>query len=89
MLEADGHVVAGEIFVGTLTSGTSVPDFDPDHDGRGGWTTDEIVNGRFPLFPANDKLGGPDGWLETQNPNIVLLHIGTNDIGIFVFQPIS
>ena len=58
-------------------SGASVPDFDPDHDGRGGWTTDQIVNGKVG-FPPDDKL---DQWLVAEEPNIVLLHIGTNDIG--------
>ncbi|MGV7224590.1 MAG: PKD domain-containing protein [Nitrospinales bacterium] len=79
MLKADGYVVDGELFVGTLTAGASVPDFDPDHDGRGGWTTDQIVNGNPGLgFPPNDKL---DQWLLAEEPNVVLLHIGTNDIG--------
>jgi hypothetical protein len=73
-LKAAGYVVNDEIFVGTLFSGESVPDFDPDHDGHPGWQADEIVNGRSG-FPPNDKL---DQWLDEENPNIVLLHIGTN-----------
>ena len=75
-LQAAGYVVNDEIFVGTLFSGESVPDFDPDHDGHSGWQADEIVNGRNG-FPPNDKL---DQWLDAEKPNIVLLHIGTNDI---------
>ena len=76
-LKAAGYVVDEELFVGTLTSGTLVPDFDPDHEGRGGWTTDDIIYGHR-NFPAEDKL---DQWLIAEEPNIVLLHIGTNDIG--------
>jgi hypothetical protein len=75
-LEAAGYVVNDEIFVGTLFSGESVPNFDPDHDGHSGWQADEIVNGRSG-FPPNEKL---DQWLDAAKPNIVLLHIGTNDI---------
>ncbi len=45
-LKAAGYVVDDEIFVGTLFSGESVPDFDPDHEGHPGWRADEIVNGR-------------------------------------------
>ena len=75
-LEAAGYVINDEIFVGTLFSGESVPDFDPDHDGHSGWQADEIVDGKSG-FPANDKL---DQWLDAEKPNIVLLHIGTNDI---------
>ena len=75
-LKAAGYVVNDEIFVGTLFSGESVPDFDPDHDGHSGWQADEIVNGKSG-FPVDDKL---DQWLDAEKPNIVLLHIGTNDI---------
>ena len=75
-LEAAGYVINDEIFVGTLFSGESEPDFDPDHDGRSGWQADEIVDGKSG-FPVDDKL---DQWLIVEEPNIVLLHIGTNDI---------
>ena len=75
-LDTAGYVINDEIFVGSLFSGESVPNFDPDHDGHSGWQADEIVDGRSG-FPPNDKL---DQWLDTEKPNIVLLHIGTNDI---------
>ena len=48
-------------------------DFDPDHDGHPGWRADDIVNGR-------DGEGKLADWLVAEEPNIVLLHIGTNDI---------
>ena len=59
-----------------LISGESVADFDPDHEGHPGWRADEIVDGRIG-FEAEGKL---DEWLIAEEPNIVLLHIGTNDV---------
>ena len=50
-------------------------DFDPDHDGHPGWRADQIVNGR--IGSTEGKL---DVWLIAEEPDIVLLHIGTNDI---------
>jgi uncharacterized repeat protein (TIGR01451 family) len=41
--------------------------FDSDHEGHSGWRADEIVAG----LPK---------WLESYTPDIVLLHIGTNDV---------
>ena len=75
-LKVAGYVVNDEIFVGTLMSGESVADFDPDHEGHPGWTANEIVDGRIGS-PAAGKL---DEWLIAEEPNIILLHIGTNDI---------
>lgn len=40
---------------------------DQDHEGHSGWRIDEV----------RDQV---DGWLSTAQPDIVLLHIGTNDI---------
>ena len=57
-------------FVGTTTSGNN--DFDDDHDGHAGWKTAEI----------RDNVGTWLDMLDKKNelPNIVLFHIGTNDI---------
>ena len=74
-LKAAGYVVNDEIFVGTLFSGESVADFDPDHDGHSGWRADEIVAGR-----TGSGEGTLADWLMAEDPNIVLLHIGTNDV---------
>ena len=38
-LKAAGYVVNDEIFVGSLISGESVADFDPNHEGHPGWRT--------------------------------------------------
>jgi len=57
-------------FVGTAASGQAAePVFDIDHEGHSGWTDDEILNG---LVSQN--------WLDISQPDVVLLHIGTNDI---------
>ncbi len=42
-------------------------DFDMDHEGHGGWRTDEV-------------LARIDSWAWQAVPDIVLLHLGTNDI---------
>ncbi len=42
-------------------------DFDMDHEGHWGWRTDEV-------------LAKIDGWVKKASPDIVLLHLGTNDI---------
>ena len=74
-LKAAGYVINENVFFGTLFSGESVPDFDPDHEGHPGWRADEIVAGR--TGSGEGKLAD---WLIAGEPNIVLLHIGTNDI---------
>ena len=42
-------------------------DFDADHEGHWGWRADEV-------------LAGIGGWAEQAAPDIVLIHLGTNDI---------
>jgi lysophospholipase L1-like esterase len=51
-------------FVGSLADG-NFPD--PQHEGHDGWKADDI-------------LSHLAVWLNTQQPDVVLLHIGTNDI---------
>jgi hypothetical protein len=68
-LTAAGHSVH---FVGSLRNGTPY-DFDRYHEGHSGWRADEILNGR-------DGRGGITSWLTTNPADIILLHIGTNDI---------
>ncbi|HBR97240.1 MAG TPA: cellulose-binding protein [Gammaproteobacteria bacterium] len=41
--------------------------FDRDHEGYWGWRTDEV-------------LSQVDGWLRNHTPDIVLLHLGSNDM---------
>jgi len=40
--------------------------FDMDHEGHWGWRADEILNGM-------------DGWLTKYSPDMVLMHVGSND----------
>ncbi len=42
------------------------PDFDLDHEGHWGWTADNV-------------LAEVDGWARAFTPDVVLLHIGSND----------
>jgi lysophospholipase L1-like esterase len=65
LLTNDGYKID---FVGSRHSGSGVIP-DPDNEGHPGWTITEIKNGI-----------DSGGWLETYKPDIILLHIGTNDI---------
>ena len=56
-------------FVGSMSHGQFAPTFfDYDHEGRPGWTADDISQDIF-------------DWLIAYTPDIVLLHIGTNGFG--------
>jgi hypothetical protein len=59
-------------FVGSqsgVTEGPPLyPDFDQHHEGHWGWRADEIAA----------TIGG---WAATHQPDIVLIHLGTNDLG--------
>jgi lysophospholipase L1-like esterase len=57
-------------FVGSLADG-SFPDH--QHEGHDGWHADEAAT-------TNDILGRVAGWMADTDADIVLLHIGTNDI---------
>lgn len=53
-------------FVGSLQNGPgSLPD--KDHEGHSGWKIDQLE-------------GNIAGWLNTYEPDVILLHIGTNDL---------
>ncbi len=54
-------------FVGSLTNGSSVPDFDNDHEGHPGATDDGIASSVY-------------GYLLSNRADIILLHIGTNEL---------
>ena len=49
-------------------SGCPYKDFDVDHEGHEGWTTDKILK----------QIGG---WANTYTPDVALIHLGTNDLG--------
>lgn len=66
LLESGGYPTD---FVGSLTDG----DFsDPQHEGHDGWHADEAG--------TNDILGQVTGWMTATGADVILLHIGTNDI---------
>jgi lysophospholipase L1-like esterase len=72
-------------FVGTLADAIgSPPVFDPDHEGHGGWTALEIALGGGSGSDPNDTTDGIFGWLTDNPADVVLLHIGTNDINTFL-----
>jgi acyl-CoA thioesterase I len=68
-LEGEGCVVD---YVGSrrgvLRGAPRFSDFDPDHEGHWGWTTAQV---RAQI----------DRWASDAKPGIVLLHLGTNDLG--------
>src|SRR5579864_83994 len=65
LLAQDGYTVH---FVGSQQSGTGVIP-DPANEGHPGWTIPQLKNGIDTRH-----------WLETYQPEIILLHIGTNDL---------
>ncbi|MAU11401.1 MAG: hypothetical protein CL607_16385 [Anaerolineaceae bacterium] len=54
-------------FVGSNSSGGSYTGFDPDHMGMPGWNVQQVEVNIY-------------NWLVANTPDIVLLHIGTNDL---------
>ena len=64
MLTDSGYEVD---FVGTQIAGEDIePPFDPDNEGYPGWT-------------SYDLAGYTSRWLEADDPDIILLHAGSND----------
>ena len=55
-------------FVGSLKDGTQIePPIDPDHEGRDGWTNEQIAANVY-------------GFLSKNPPHVVLMHVGTNGV---------
>jgi lysophospholipase L1-like esterase len=69
-------------FVGSLTNGAGAGLTDDEHDGHGACTADELVNGTG-MGGSCEGTGNVTSWLDTAKPDVVLLHIGTNDISNF------
>ena len=65
LLESDGYIID---FVGSQKSAEDVLP-DADNEGHSGWTILDIKRGI-----------DSEGWLETYQPDIILLHIGSNDL---------
>ena len=62
-------------FVGSQNSGNAISGFDYNHEGHSGWTAPMIADNIYQ-------------WLVDNPADIVLLHIGTNDIGVYNTQTI-
>jgi lysophospholipase L1-like esterase len=52
--------------------------FDTDHEGHGGWTCDDIINGGDTANCCG--TGYLSLWLNNYTPDIALIHLGTNDM---------
>jgi len=61
-------------YVGSLNSGPTTLG-DKDHEGHVGWCIDGLPCGK-----ANDMVAFIDSWMSAAQPDIILLHGGTNDI---------
>ena len=62
----------GADFVGSRVAGQAItPPFDPDNEGHPGWNSHDIAENTY-------------NYMTNSNPDIVLLHIGTNDHGTSV-----
>jgi VCBS repeat-containing protein len=72
----DALTAAGYLtdFVGTQNSGSSLFS-DPEHEGYGGFTADELNNGKGTVPNLTTRLNDTRG-----QPDVVLLHVGTNDL---------
>ena len=68
-------------FIGSDSSGYgSVPAFDPDNAGFGGYSTQQLLNLVMTGIDANGHVITPGPYLNSYHPNVILLHIGTNDL---------
>ncbi|MCF8357341.1 MAG: Ig-like domain-containing protein [Prolixibacteraceae bacterium] len=63
----DAGLDCGVDFVGSLTTNPATGLPDPDHEGHSGWTTGMIL----------DNI---DAYMASANPDIVMMHLGTNDV---------
>jgi len=88
LLNGAGYNVSTECFTGSIISDTVFTDFDTDHDGHGGyqaftnfksWTIWKDLYHNIDGSFSND---GGENWLGANLPDYILLHIGTNDIGL-------
>jgi lysophospholipase L1-like esterase len=74
MLKNDGYDID---YVGSLKTNhrgsNPAQDFDQDHEGHWGWRTDQIISG----IPGHDRISDV---IQKHSPDIVLLHLGSNDI---------
>jgi lysophospholipase L1-like esterase len=72
LVQQDGDKID---FVGSQSSGP--PELgDKDHEGHGGWCIDGPCGGR----PDRDVAPRIQGWITQYRPDIVSVHLGTNDL---------
>ncbi len=65
-------------FVGSLGAAfQGMHAFDTNHEGHGGRTADYI---RDNIYNGGYGVGTPENWLSLNPPEVILLHIGTNDL---------
>ena len=60
-------------FVGTESNGAAYPFSDPEHEGHNGFTDAQIAENIY-------NYPGGDNWLIQNPPDVILLHIGTNEL---------
>ena len=70
----------GSHYRSTSTFEATHPDFDDNHEGYAGFTTKELLEGRASNSTPAER-GGINYILAKNTPDVVLLHIGTNDPG--------
>ncbi|NBC83409.1 MAG: T9SS type A sorting domain-containing protein [Bacteroidetes bacterium] len=68
-------------FVGSMSTNKDCGgfSFDPNHEGHWGWRTDEILNGPDTEYNCRGD-SNLTYWLESYDPDVALVHLGTNDI---------
>ncbi|MGA9294721.1 MAG: SGNH/GDSL hydrolase family protein, partial [Ignavibacteriaceae bacterium] len=68
-------------FIGSQSFGYgATPKFDPDDAGFGGYTTQQLLNLIKTGIGRNSHIITPGPYLNFYHPNVILLHIGTNDL---------
>lgn len=78
LLKSGGYNVD---FVGSDSSGYgAVPKFDPDNVGFGGYTTKQILRLLKTGYGVKNKMITPGPYLNYYPADIILLHIGTNEL---------
>ena len=73
LLNSDGYKF---VFVGSQHSGNFA---DNEHEGHGGWTPEELLNGKEIDGKTN---GGIDLWLDYSPADIIIIHAGTNGVSL-------
>jgi lysophospholipase L1-like esterase len=62
--------------------------FDTNHEGHYGWTVDQVLNGGVNNGGTyGSGTGKLSTWLSGYTADIALVHLGTNDVGIWHYTP--